>query len=395
MIVNLCPYWVYPPTGGGPLRVYNLNRYISEKIPVRQFSFRPTFIMRKMGINILSSNVIKIGESYIEYRISSPLILFLSFLLYKLSLPYDLLLSRLAGILRNKSLYEFLASAEIIQVEHPWLFDFAEKKAKDSILITSSHNCEFILFDKHSKFIEDRLLDIEKRSIENADVVFAVSEEDIKNFREILNVNRRRNVFVIPNGVNCSEIKRVSPIERIQAKKKLGLFGKKVVLFTGSIHQPNLEAAKIIKEKISKDIKNNDIVFLIVGSVGERFKEGYENIIFTGYVEDIKPYFRAADLAINPIISGSGTNLKMLEYMAYGLPVVTTEVGARGLNIKNKEHAIVSEVSDFGYWIVELLSNEELYSKLSNNARQFVENRYDWKAIANKAVEIYKTFLKW
>ncbi|MBC7333496.1 MAG: glycosyltransferase family 4 protein [Actinobacteria bacterium] len=398
MILNLCPYWVYPPTGGGPLRVYNLNKYISDKIPINQFSFRPTYIMKKRGMNILSSNVVKIKESYTEYRLSNPLVLLSSFLLYKLSLPPDFLLSRFSNLLRNKALYDSLVAADIIQVEHPWLFDFAEKKAKDSLLVLSSHNCEFVLFKKYinrrsiNRLVENALWELEKRSVENADVVFVVSEDDLKSFREVLNVKRKRNVFIIPNGVDSNKLKKVSKDERKQAKKQLGFYDKKVILFTGSIHPPNLEAVKIIEERIARDFRTNDIVFLVVGSVGEKFKT-HDNIIFTGYVEDIEPYIKAADLAINPVITGSGTNLKMLEYMAYGLPVVTTKVGARGLGIKNKEQAVIADIPDFSYWIRELLDNEELYLKLSNNARQFVEERYDWRIIANKVVEIYKNFL--
>lgn len=393
MIVDLCPYWTNPPSGGGPLRIFNLNKYISETIPIKQFSFRPTYIMKKLGEDILRSSTVTINESYTEYRESNPLMLLSSFILYKSSIPSDFLFSRFVGLFKNKTLDHLLTNADIVQVEHPWLFDFATKKAKDSLIVSSSHNCEFFLMrDSINKFMKNPIREMEKRSIENADIVLVVSKEDINKFHEILDVKRKKNIFIIPNGVDCSKITLTSLKERQMAKKRLGLDGKKIILFTGSIHAPNLEAIRIIQEEIGKDAKDKNTIFLVVGSVGEGLTS-YKNIIFTGFVKDVSIYLQAADLAICPLLFGSGTSLKMLEYMAYGLPVISTTIGARGLDAIHKKHVIISEISDFTYWISEVLANQELYSNISINGRKFVEERYDWKNIASKSVNIYKQFL--
>jgi glycosyltransferase involved in cell wall biosynthesis len=144
--------------------------------------------------------------------------------------------------------------------------------------------------------------------------------------------------------------------------------------------------------KIAKKIKNKDILFIVAGSVGNSFKN-LKNVLFTGYVDDISIYFKVADLAVNPMISGSGTNLKTLEYLACGIPTITTKVGARGLEIENEKHAIISEIEDFHKWINILLENSDLYAKLEINGRELVIDMYDWKQITKKQVVIYEKLL--
>src|SRR5439155_1549071 len=72
--------------------------------------------------------------------------------------------------------------------------------------------------------------------------------------------------------------------------------------------------------------------FLVVGSVG-RPADSAGRVRVTGAVDDVLPFLRAADVALNPMTEGGGVNLKVPEYLAMGLPVVTTRFGMRGLDI--------------------------------------------------------------
>lgn len=392
MILNLCPYWVTPVTGGGPLRVFNLNKNIACSIPIRQFSLRPTYIMRGVGENILKSREIIHSKNYVETCVSSSLAYPAMYMLYKLSLPSDLVLPYYLNIIKNKSLERWLAKAEIVQFEHPWLYNFVKNRKKDHVLVASSHNCEARFLHTQNLRIREYLMDVERESIESADVVFAVSENDVDEFHNFLKARRQDNIFIIPNGVDCKKYQLISPSERDKAKKQLGLSGKQVVLFTGSIHKPNGEALEIILNDIAPNTDDHDTVFLIVGGVGEGQKSR-GNVLFTGYAKNIDIFLRASDLAINPLISGSGTSLKMLEFMAAGLPVVSTPVGARGFDIKNREQAIITSTADFNHWIHEVFNDRDLYDSLSLNGRTFVERNFDWQVISRKAVKIYSQFL--
>jgi glycosyltransferase involved in cell wall biosynthesis len=286
-----------------------------------------------------------------------------------------------------------LEKASIIQVEHPWLFDFAQKNHRDSLLVSISHNCEYALLENSvNNFLRKNIQEIERRSIEEADIVFAVSNDDVLKFQQHLNIYRKKDIYIIPNGVDCSKIKKTAPEERVYAKKTLGFQDKNIIIFTGSIHTPNREAVHIIQNDLSKMIDDKDTIFLIVGSIGKK-QDSHDNIIFTGFVNDLDIYLKAADIAICPLRSGSGTSLKMLEYMAYGLPTIATPIGARGLSIQHKKHGIVCDIADFDFWIHELLRNREMYSEMSTFARNFVKSKYDWKLIANEIIKIYNKYL--
>jgi len=86
------------------------------------------------------------------------------------------------------------------------------------------------------------------------------------------------------------------------------------------------------------------------------------------------------------MFSGSGTNIKMLDYLSAGIPVVSTPVGARGIDIESRTHALVCSPEQFQESILELAGDLELQVRLSENGRRLVEKRYSWERIA-KIVE--------
>ncbi|MBU7024198.1 MAG: glycosyltransferase family 4 protein, partial [Theionarchaea archaeon] len=130
-----------------------------------------------------------------------------------------------------------------------------------------------------------------------------------------------------------------------------------------------------------------DVLFVVAGRVGDFFA-GTRHVIVTGYVEDITPFFRAADIAINPVMSGGGTNVKMLEYMAAGLPVVSTLTGVRGLQVEPGVHVMVQSLEEFPSTLGTILGDGALRETLSTNGRTLVEERYDWKKISEKELDI-------
>lgn len=115
-----------------------------------------------------------------------------------------------------------------------------------------------------------------------------------------------------------------------------------------------------------------------------------KNVILLGRIsdEEKQELYRLADVALNPMTSGSGTNIKMLDYMAAGLPVISTPVGARGLDLENYENAIICEIPDFPAKIKQILNDNELHAKISLNGRRTVEDKFDWRKIASEMVKV-------
>ena len=114
------------------------------------------------------------------------------------------------------------------------------------------------------------------------------------------------------------------------------------------------------------------------------------NLIFL-YLVHSKHYENKICLSLNPMMSGSGTNLKMLDYMAAGLPVVSTAVGARGIDLKNGIHAVICGVDEFPAKISEILNDNKLSEFLSSNGRELVKAHYVWKEIAESMAEVINT----
>lgn len=108
------------------------------------------------------------------------------------------------------------------------------------------------------------------------------------------------------------------------------------------------------------------------------------NVIMLGQIDDEEKLklYESGDVALNPMQSGSGTNIKMLDYMAAGLPVISTPTGARGLEIESYKHAVVCDISEFPKSIKEVLENDQLRNNLIHNGRKLVLEKYDWKKIA-------------
>lgn len=114
-----------------------------------------------------------------------------------------------------------------------------------------------------------------------------------------------------------------------------------------------------------------------------------KNVYLLGQVsdEEKKEILKISDIAINPMLSGSGTNIKVLGYLSAGIPTITTPTGARGLDLIDQKHALICEIEDFPRKIHDLLSDDHLAESLKKNGRTLVEQRYDWDSIVHDMAE--------
>ncbi len=126
----------------------------------------------------------------------------------------------------------------------------------------------------------------------------------------------------------------------------------------------------------------------------ERLKQN-PRIRVTGAVKDVKPFLDQADVFVAPLRLGEGIKGKVLEAMACGVPVVATPVAARGLAARADEHFLVgTSPADFAEKTVRLVFDRALRSRLVGNARALVEERYDWRRLADQVDGFYREILK-
>lgn len=115
------------------------------------------------------------------------------------------------------------------------------------------------------------------------------------------------------------------------------------------------------------------------------------NIVLTGRVPDIRPYAAKAKVFVVPLKSGSGTRLKILDAMAMGIPVVSTSIGAEGLEVRSGEQLFLADTPEtFASAILKLLKDDELAAAIRRNATNFVRETYSWEKIWGDLLAAYQ-----
>lgn len=386
-VLVLATYSCYPPRGGGQQRLYNIYSRLAKKFDVTICSIvendkeEQKFILGNGLIQICVPQSIEHARCQKEIEGKTGLNL------------YDILMIDLversnAYIEKVKKLAD---DADIIIFSHPYLFMLKEwLDLNEKIIIYESHNVEYLLKKDYVGVpYSQKVFDIEKEAVERSDIVFTTSDEDKEYLRLLYGIEQNK-ILVTPNGVDASKIELIDQEERKWLKKEVGLSDRNTILFIGSWHPPNLEALKFIIDGIATKLP--ECIFLVIGSIKQYYVHEYgkfpKNVLTFGVVDEDEKYelYKLADLAINPMFSGSGTNLKMLDYMSSGIPVISTPTGARGLDIENGKHALICTEDQMHEKIIELLNTEILRNKLRLNARNIVESRYSWDRIARAII---------
>ncbi len=361
-----------------------------------QFSARPTFGDQKMGWHgWIGSRTDQISENYLEHQYFHPLILGTGYFLYQLGLHSDLFLSSLLKWLAPGILRQMVTQASIIQVEHPWLFQLAWQMADGRPIIYVAHNVENRLWGARSEKrmapypnLVKRPAEMERQAIQLASVVVAVSKIDADILVDDYGADPRK-FYIIPNGVDLRVRRPATAEERFAARARLDLDRRPVLLFIGSDHYPNREAAQYIRDVEAQLGPSLNVQFVIVGEAG-RGMYNSQHLRVTGFVEDVTDYLMAADIALNPLTSGSGSSLKAVENLACGLPTITTETGFRGLDIVPERDALVGTLDQFPDLINQLVSNPALQDRLARAGRQLVERKYGWGNLGQHMLAIYQ-----
>jgi GT2 family glycosyltransferase len=183
----------------------------------------------------------------------------------------------------------------------------------------------------------------------------------------------------------------VSANQRAAAKHLRGWKDREVAVFVGSGYGPNTEAAAFIIRELAPAFP--DIVFAIAGSVKDDYLRNHsaalpQNVELLGVLDeqDLYGLFAAAEYGLNPVEVGSGTNLKLVQYMAAGLAIVSTETGVRGIEHAS-EICLVAERSQFAKALTILREEPAKARRLGLLARTEAERHYDWSAVVRGAAE--------
>ncbi len=381
-VVVTSTFSIFPALGGGQARTYNLYKNLARTYDVEIVAFDGLDKKReslRIASGMVETKVPKSMEQHneemkIEAKVQIPVTDIAMITLSHLTPDYEVELKRA------------IESADVVVLSHPYLYPAAKKYMGNKKFVYEAQDVEYLIKqdmlpdNETSKELLAQIYEVEKICCEKSEFIMTCSQEDKEKICALYGLDARK-VIVVPNGVDCSATKYVPIDERLENKKALGLEEEKLGLFMGSWHQPNLEACEKIFE-IAK--KCPDVKFLLMGSQCMYFENNHisvpENVGLLGLVneEEKNRIFAAVDFALNPMLSGSGTNLKMFDYMSAGIPIITTAFGTRG--IEDKSIFTVAEVEKMHQAAEDFCLGECAAQIIA--ARKHVEEVFDWKKIA-------------
>ncbi|MFQ5945449.1 MAG: glycosyltransferase [Anaerolineae bacterium] len=222
----------------------------------------------------------------------------------------------------------------------------------------------------------------EARACRAADAVIAVSSQDATNLGKL---EPDLPITVVPNGVDTDHF-----------RPGAGATDGSVV-FTGKMDfRPNIDAVLWFFHHVWPSIKSRlpQARFRVVGrDPSSRLAplSADAQVDITGWVPDVRPYLRRAELCVVPLQVGGGTRLKVLEAMAMGKPVLSTSLGCEGLEVTEGEEVVLADGPEaFAEAAVSLLGDPQRRRALGSAARSAVQERYRWSQLAPRLEAVYE-----
>jgi polysaccharide biosynthesis protein PslH len=228
----------------------------------------------------------------------------------------------------------------------------------------------------------ERILRFERWVASQCDITVTVSQQEAEAAGELFALKR---VEVVPNGVDTSYFRPADDATR-----------ENYLLYTGLMsYEPNVEAVVYFVGEVLPLIRQRlpDATLHIVGAKpdGAVLKLASDRAVVHGFVPDTRPFFRDATVVVVPLLEGGGTRLKILEAAACAKGIVSTSVGAEGLDFEHgRELLIADSAADFSKAVIRLCADEGLRKDLGNAARRAAMT-FDWGQAAGKFVQIVES----
>jgi glycosyltransferase involved in cell wall biosynthesis len=249
------------------------------------------------------------------------------------------------------------------------------------------HNVETLIFRRYAERARDplrrwyfrlqaaRLFRYERAVCREVRNVIAVSEADRTLMRAEFGAP---NVAAIPTGVNLESLRR-----------PVGAAPSADLVFVGSMDWlPNVDGVTYFVAEILPAIRARrpDVTLAVAGRdpapTIRKLAERDSRIIVTGTVEDVRPYLWGAGVSIVPLRIGGGTRLKIYESMAAGTPVVSTTIGAEGLEVRDGEDIHLADTAEgFASRCLTLLDSAAERERIADAALRLVSERFSWERV--------------
>jgi sugar transferase (PEP-CTERM/EpsH1 system associated) len=394
----------YPPRGGSKIRVYHLLRHLVQRHEATLFGFtygdfeEPAVealqdLCRVVAVPWREPSVYRaMRESgawgarfwYWRHLLLSPTPFIVSFF----DLPEA-----------HACVADLLAEEvfDVIHAETTYMAQFLPRRKRTARHVVGLQNVEWLrhrrgaeratgLFSRLiGRWEARKMRRWEARALCRADLVCTVSTPEAALVHSLA---PRTRVCCVPNGVDTSEftprLNRESPQPHL--------------VFVGTLsYPPNAEAVLHFCRHIMPLIRAAipDVHLTVVGQQPPpevRALAG-TGITVTGTVPDVRPYLGAAQVVV-PLLQGAGTRLKILEALAMGKAVVSTSIGAEGLDLTHGSELLIADRDEeFARRTVQLLRNPSLRRALGERGRTRVVRDYDWRRIGGMLEAAYQALV--
>lgn len=362
-VLALAPYAFLPARSGGQKNVALFYKYLSRELPLTCITTKNNAIDLADGYTILPL----LSVSRIRY----------------INIFYFF---KIRNVIRSTGITHLM-------LEHPyygWLGVLLKKFARVR-LIVHSHNIEGLRWKTLGKWWWSILSRYERWVHRACDQSFFIHEEDrqyaIRNFGL-----QAEKCSVITYGVE--ETASPQPEERKEAAATLRQQhhipdDHCVLLFTGALsYGPNRDAALATIDNIHPQLAHHvpHTILICGGDVPDNLRErATDNIVFTGFVEDLRTYLLGSDVFLNAVMGGGGIKTKLVEGLGHGMNAVSTETGAIGVSQAYCTGKLI--VVDDGDWVAFAFAVEELAVVTKSTPPSFYEH-FSWKNIARNAADI-------
>lgn len=390
---------IYPPFGGGQVRIYQLYRKLARYFDIDIVSFTAVddapfdgFIaegLREIRVPVTPEHHYREAEiaGWVGHGVTDVVVPSVT----------DVVMPRLSGCTPEygERLSASIATADAVIACHPYLFDEVRKYLDGRPCFYEAQDVEWLLKksvlpdNQASAELLDETWRIEKECTEASAFIYTCSDADRHALSDVYAVSLDK-IHVVPNGADTVETPFTDIEQRVRNQERAGVSGRRTAVFVASAHPPNLLAAEHI---VSMAGSTPDVTYLLVGSqyLGFFGRELPPNVHLLGMISEAEKQdlLATADVALNPVTSGSGTNVKMFDYMASGIPAISTRFGARG--IADTSTITLAELDEMATTVTDLNLRE--HSDRVVSARRYVESDFDWGRIAEELRAIIDPFL--
>jgi glycosyltransferase involved in cell wall biosynthesis len=191
------------------------------------------------------------------------------------------------------------------------------------------------------------------------DYIIAISDKE----KEIMSQYADNNKIITISNIHYP---------KIEISERKDFATSKGIVFIGSIHEPNIDAVKFLYEKIMPLVwnVNPELEVSIIGNVADKLDlKLYPKFKFLGFVESIEDHFMKSKIMVAPLRFGAGVKGKIGQAFEYFLPVITTDIGAEGMQLVNEKNVLIAnDEKSFAEAIIRLNNDEELWNTLREHS---------------------------